>query len=111
MEIFIEDKGNVRVVKLIGELDGNTAPAVQEEVLPLISPGAKILLDMTALDYMSSAGARTMLLIHRQISQNEADVILAGLNADITDMLSITGFLDYFELAETVEAGLAELGE
>lgn len=111
MDIYIEDAGGVTIVALVGELDGNTAPAVQDEVLPLVGPGVKILLDMTDLDYMSSAGARTMLLIYREISQQEGSVLLAALNDEIADMLAATGFLDYFELAASVDDGLAIFGE
>ena len=74
-----------------------------------MGPGGKILLDLTSLDYMSSAGARLLLLIYRQITQNSGDVLLAGLNTEIEDMLSATGFLDYFKVATTVDDGLAML--
>jgi anti-sigma B factor antagonist len=70
----------------------------------------KILLDMTGLEYMSSAGARLLLLIYRQITQNNGDVLLAALRTEIEDMLSATGFLDYFKVADTVDNGLIVLG-
>ena len=111
MKLYVEDVGNVTVVSLVGELDGNTAPDAQSQVLDLMGPGVQILLDMTDLEYMSSAGARTLLLIHRQITQNEGDLILAGLNVEIADMLAATGFLDYFDVAASVDDGLAMYGE
>ena len=111
MEIYVDIVGSVTVVAVTGELDGSTAGPAQDQILPLIQPGARILLDMADLAYMSSAGARTLLLIYRQIRANEGDVILAGLSAEIEDMLAATGFLDYFELAATVDDGLAIYGE
>ena len=111
MEIRVDAIGSVTVVAIAGDLDGSTAPRAQEEVLALLGPDVKILLDLTTLDYMSSAGARLLLLIYRQITQNSGDVLLAGLNTEIEDMLSATGFLDYFKVAMTVDDGLAMLGE
>jgi anti-sigma B factor antagonist len=111
MQIHVDTVGSVIVVAMVGDLDGSTAPYAQAEVLALLGPGAKILLDMTDLAYMSSAGARLLLLIYRQISENSGDVLLAGLNTDIEDMLSATGFLDYFTVAMTVDDGLVMFGE
>jgi anti-sigma B factor antagonist len=111
MEIYVDEVGSVTVVAIAGDLDGSTAPRAQAEVLALVGPGAKILLDMTDLVYMSSAGARLLLLIYRQINENSGDVLLAGLNTEIEDMLSATGFLDYFTVAMTVDDALAMFGE
>ncbi len=111
MELYVEDVGTVTVVSIVGEMDGSTAPEAQDKVLQILGPGVRILLDLTALEYMSSAGARTLLLIHRQITQNEGDLILAGLSIEIADMLAATGFLDYFDVANTVDDGLAMYGE
>jgi anti-sigma B factor antagonist len=110
MEIRVDSMGSVTVVAIVGDLDGSTAPQAQTEVLALVGPGAKILLDMTGLEYMSSAGARLLLLIYRQITQNNGDVLLAALRTEIEDMLSATGFLDYFKVADTVDNGLIVLG-
>ncbi len=111
MEIYTDFVGSVTVVALVGELDGSTAGMTQEQVLPLIEPGVRLVLDLTDLGFMSSAGARMMLLIYRQIVQNEGGVVLAGLSPEIMDMLAATGFLDYFDIAPTVDDGLAMFGE
>ncbi|RPJ02258.1 MAG: STAS domain-containing protein [Chloroflexi bacterium] len=109
MDILVEPVGSVTVVALTGDLDGSTAPQAQSEVLALMGPGCKILLDLTRVDFMSSAGARLLLLIYRQITHNSGDILLAGLNTEIEDMLSATGFLDYFKVATTVDEGLERL--
>jgi anti-sigma B factor antagonist len=110
MDIYVEDVASVTVVSLVGDLDGNTAPRAQAEILPLIGSGARIVLDMTGLEFMSSAGARMLLLIYRQIRASDASVILAGLHSEIEDMLGATGFLDHFEVTGTVNDGLAMFG-
>jgi anti-sigma B factor antagonist len=111
MNIYVDAVGNVTVVTIVGELDGSTAGPAQHQILPLIQPGVRVLLDMTNLEYMSSAGARTLLLIYRQIRANEGDVVLAGLRPEIEDMLAVTGFLEHFTVAATVDDSLAMFGE
>lgn len=110
MEIYTDFVNGVSIISLVGELDGNTAPDTQQTIQGMISAGARIILDMTQLAYMSSAGARALLVIYRQISEANAAVILAGLSPEIADMLSATGFLEYFQLAATVDDGLAAFG-
>lgn len=109
MEINTETVQDVSIVRIKGELDGNTAPAAQAEILPLAQPGCKIILDMSEVDYMSSAGLRMMLVTYRQISGNDGQIVLVGLSDEIRDTMSVTGFLDFFTTHNTLDEGLAAL--
>jgi anti-sigma B factor antagonist len=64
---------------------------------------------MSGVEYMSSAGLRMMLSMHRQASTNKGQLVLVGLSEDIKDTMSATGFLGFFTVQDTVEAGLAAL--
>lgn len=110
MEVYIRDEAGVTVVEFVGELDGHTAPVVQDQVLPLVAPGVQLIIDMSALEYMSSAGLRTMLLLHRQFSAQGGQIVLAGLNDTVHDTMSATGFLDFFALSDTWESGMDAFG-
>jgi len=68
-----------------------------------------VLIDMTRVDYMSSAGLRMMLSIHRQASGNKGQLVLVGLSEEIKDTMSATGFLNFFIIQDTLQAGLAAL--
>ncbi len=104
-----ETLDQVTVVELIGDIDGGTAPKVQEQVLPLAAAGGRILMDLTKVPYMSSAGLRMLLSVYRQISGQNGQVILVGLSEDIRDTMSITGFLDFFTTCDTLDLGLSAL--
>lgn len=109
MDIKIENKEDVTVVKLEGDIDASTAPTVQDEVLPLAKPGSKILLDMTKVPYTSSAGLRLLLSLYRQVTAKDGQLVLAGLSEEILDTMSITGFLDFFILSNDQKEGLEKL--
>jgi anti-sigma B factor antagonist len=109
MEIATRTIGEITVVELNGDIDANTAPKVQELVLPLALPGSKLLLNMTAVPYMSSAGLRSLLALYRQTSVQEGKLVLVGLSEEIIDTMTITGFLDFFIAKESVEEGIAAL--
>ena len=99
----------VNVVELIGDLDGSSAPIAQATVLPLVQPGGAMVLDMTRVAYMSSAGLRMLLSIHRTVLASGARIVLVGLSEDIRDTMSATGFLNFFVIEDTLEQGLHEI--
>lgn len=106
MEINIKTIEDVKVAVIAGDVDATTAPSVTAEILPLAEPGSKMLLDMTGVPYMSSAGLRMLLSLYRQTTAKEGKLVLVGLSEDLKDTMSVTGFLDFFATAETVEEGL-----
>lgn len=109
MEINIKNLAEGTVVELEGDVDANTAPKIQEKVLPMAGPDSKILVDMTKVPYMSSAGLRMLLSLYRQTTAKEGKLVLVGLSEDLRDTMSVTGFLDFFVTCDTIDAGLAAL--
>lgn len=109
MDININKVQDITVVEMAGDIDANTAPSVQEKVLPLAAPNSKILMDMTQVPYMSSAGLRMLLSLYRQVSALDGKVVLVGLSEEIQDTMSVTGFLDFFITCETQDSGLEVL--
>jgi anti-sigma B factor antagonist len=111
MEIDIKTIDQVTVIALAGDIDANTAPAVQDKVLPIAESSPKILLDMFKVPYMSSAGLRMLLSLYRQVTAKDGKLVLVGLSEEIRDTMSITGFLDFFTTRDTVDAGLEVLNQ
>ena len=115
IEINIEthqsDAGSipVSIITLIGEVDATNAALVQQRVMPLSEPGCKLLLDMSKVTYMSSAGLRMLLSIYRQTSSKQGRVVLMGLSDDLKDTMSMTGFLGYFTVLDSLELGIQSL--
>jgi anti-sigma B factor antagonist len=97
---------DVNIVEVSGDIDGNTAPLVQEQVLALAVPGSKVILDMTGVEFMSSAGLRVMVLLYRNITDNNGQIVLVGLCAELQDTMSATGFLKFFTLCSTIDEAL-----
>lgn len=106
MNINVKKSGSVTIVELAGTLDSNTTEAVEQHIIPLIEPDCQILLDMEKVYYMSSAGLRLLLLLSRNISENKGKVILTGISERLKDIMSMTGFLNFFTYFETVNEGL-----
>jgi anti-sigma B factor antagonist len=100
---------DVNVVKLVGDLDGSNASTVQAQIMPLAVANVKMILDMSEVSYMSSAGLRMLLVMYRTINSKSGKVVLVGLSEDIQDTMSMTGFLGFFTYLETLDEGLKNL--
>jgi anti-sigma B factor antagonist len=109
MNIAISKTAEITVVKLEGDIDASTAVGVQEKVVPLAEPGVQILLDMTEVPYMSSAGLRMLLSLYRQVSAKEGKLVLVGVAEEIKDTMEVTGFLSFFTTCDTLDSGIAAL--
>lgn len=97
---------DITVVELEGSIDSATAPGVQTELLTATDGKVKVLLDMSRVEFLSSAGLRILLLVYRQIKARNGSICLAGLSEEIRDVMSNTGFIKFFVMADTVDEGI-----
>lgn len=110
MNLNIRAAGPATVVEIVGELDASTAPTAQQHILLLAKGGGTIVLDMSGVTFMSSAGLRLLLLLYRQVAADGGRLVLAGLSEQLQDTMSMTGFLNFFSAYDSVDAGLKALG-
>ncbi len=110
MEVSRRQMNGVEIVEISGEIDGSTAPDAQAVITPLAQANEKIVIDMSGVGYMSSAGLRMLLVVYRTAAGGGGAVALSGLSQEIEDTMSLTGFLDFFDHYETVEAAVEAVG-
>jgi anti-sigma B factor antagonist len=109
VDVNVKTVQGITVVALTGELTYKTAPDVQERILAQAQPDAKMLLDMSGVPYLSSAGLRVLLTVYRAVSGKGGRTLVVGLADDVKAVMSVTGFLDFFDHRDSLEAGIAEL--
>jgi anti-sigma B factor antagonist len=107
MKVSIKEHAGVVVAAIAGEIDGKTAPEAQSAALAAVRDGAPFIIDMSETTYLSSAGLRVLLIVHRESTARSARAVLVGVRAEIRDVMSATGFLRFFTLADTLDAGVA----
>ena len=109
MEIAVATENGVTVAEISGEIDGKSAPEFQEKILQLVAQGGKVLLDLRQVPFMSSAGLRVMLLTYRESTAKSAKMVLVGMRDEIRASMSATGFIRFFTVCDTREAGMEAL--
>ena len=105
MELNVRTQNSIKIVEMSGELNSDTSASVFETISNQLSDGDRVILDMTKVNYMSSAGIRTLLLLYRALTNVGGHVILVGLSEQLEDTLSITGFLEFFDTKRTLRRG------
>ena len=78
---------------LTGRLDTTTAPELEKELKASLDGVTTLVIDMTALDYISSAGLRVLLSAQKTMNkQGEMKVVHVG--ETIMEIFEVTGFSD-----------------
>ena len=99
MKIEITTNGNQLIASFAGRLDTAAAVQTAEDVKPLMeAEGKEIILDCTALEYISSSGLRIFLGIRKEAAAHGSKVIVRNINADIRQAFMMTGFISLFEI-------------
>ena len=86
------------IATLDGELDTAAALGVENVLKPLYqSDGKDVIIDCTALEYISSSGLRILLNILKGAKAAGSKVIMRHVNDDINNVFKLTGFINIFE--------------
>ncbi|MGM0593495.1 MAG: STAS domain-containing protein [Pseudomonadota bacterium] len=96
-------------VSLAGRLDSMTAPEVEGQLLPLADkPGADLLLDLSALEYISSAGLRVVLMAAKRLRAGKGRFRLCGMSDHVRQVFEISGFLGILTVCDDCEQAISE---
>ena len=106
MQVNFKTQKNILIIAVNGSIDSNTAPEVQEKVLEASADSKNVILDLTEVDFVSSAGLRVILMVYRQIKSKDGKVVLVGVSEEIKDVMTVTGFANFFEMVDVVENAL-----
>lgn len=98
MDIKQSKEGELLMVALSGRLDTNTSPELQDTLAPEIEGVKKVEIDLTELDYVSSAGLRVLLFLHKQCALKGAALSLLNCNDMTKDIFKMTGFDSFLDI-------------
>ena len=111
MEVTSKQFKHCDLVAIKGRVDSSTAPKLSEALDGISAEGRyKIVLDMVALEYMSSAGFRTLIATQRTCKRfNRGEVVLANVPENINSALELAGFTTLFRIFADVTSAVGNL--
>ena len=106
MNVTTLSEADVTSVELEGSIDGKTAPQIREELSAALRQVQNLIIDMSRVDYLSSAGLRLLLMLFREITARKGKLVLLRVSPEIRTVMSHTGFLNFFTLADSRQEAL-----
>lgn len=106
MDVEVHPVKGVQVVDLVGELNSQTASNTYDTVVEQVCNADRVVIDMHGVTYMSSVGIRALLRLYRSLINGGSNVCLVSLSDDLQNVLSITGFLEFFNTYDTLDMGI-----
>jgi anti-sigma B factor antagonist len=104
MELTVEIIGNVSVAKIPGEtLDAGSAKEFKAAAAPMLTPGAKVIFDLTGLRFIDSSGLGALLSCLRQLNGVGGDLKLCGTSKPVRALFELVRMHRVFELCNTSE--------
>ncbi len=99
MEVNFRKEEKALVVSVSGRMDAVSAPDFDKQVEKEIDKGETcFVLDLSRLDYISSAGLRSMLTLAKKLKSKEGGLVLCGLQEMVTEVFEVSGFTTIFEI-------------
>jgi anti-sigma B factor antagonist len=99
MEITVQEFKHCDMITVKGRIDSATAPQLAQALEAANSGGKyKLVVNMSELEYMSSAGFRALLAAQRNSKRyNRGEVVLAAVPDRIREALELAGFTELFK--------------
>jgi anti-sigma B factor antagonist len=106
--ILVQRSAGTAVVRVVGELDIATAPAVADALSRLEAPCDRVVLDLSGLTFIDSTGLRLAIAEHGRAVADGFDFALAGATGRVLNVLRLTGLDVTLPMAPDVTAALGD---
>ena len=103
MKLLTSHAGHdVVLVQVQGELDAHTVRGFEQTLNNLLAQGhSRLVLDVSQMSFISSAGLRAIISAQREVGQRGSQLRICGLNAQARRVFEIAGFGQFLHLSDT----------
>jgi anti-anti-sigma factor len=115
MNVAPRNFADAAVLSVQGRLDQDTCVAftsiLMKSVDAAAAAGGAVVLDLSRLEYISSAGLRCFMLASRQAKAQHAKIAVAALQPMVSEIFQISHFNLVFQVFPTVREALGALSD
>ena len=107
MNLNVGEVDGVTVIETTGRLDTATAPELERAGGELIDAGViRIVLDLSRLEYLSSAGLRVILALAKRLRAAEGELVMCEAGGLVRETLELAGIVGIVPLCATLDDAL-----
>ncbi|MBS8264762.1 anti-sigma F factor antagonist [Mesobacillus boroniphilus] len=112
LNIDMEVKHDVLLIRVSGELDHHTAEQLREQATKALENGEvrHIVLNLEQLTFMDSSGLGVILGRYKQIKQLHGEMVVCAISPPIKRLFDMSGLFKIIRLEPTEEYALERLG-
>jgi anti-anti-sigma factor len=111
MEIREERQGGAVVLAPRGRVDSASSGELEAALLRHLGAGrTRLAVDLGAVEYISSAGLRVLLMLVKKLQGSGGRLVLCAMPDSVRLVFELAGFVPLFEIEGSREAALARLG-
>jgi anti-anti-sigma factor len=104
MKITQNLENGLAIALVEGRLDASSSIDAQKDLENILdAESSRLLIDLSGLDYISSAGLRVLLVIAKKMQQKGGKIVLAALTPNVKEVFEISGFSSIFKLFDSVD--------
>jgi len=105
MELSMKEEKGLTIIKVAGRLDTVTAASFEEQCLDWLNQEkTSLVLDFSTLEYVSSAGLRSVLVVGKKSKASGGSLAICGLTGLVQEVFAMSGFDSFFPNYDSVEA-------
>ena len=93
LNINKDKKGESCVYYLEGRLDTTTAPQLEADIKESIDGVSSLVMDLSQLEYISSAGLRVLLSAQKTMNK-QGSMVVRNVRDEVNEIFDVTGFSD-----------------
>jgi anti-anti-sigma factor len=110
LKIDLEEIEGRTILRIQGRIDAQSAPVLERKIDQLIGEGRlHLLLDFEHIDYLSSAGMRTLLSAAKKIKAKNGMIVLFSLSSDVEEIIRMAGFEKILSICASEREALQQL--
>ncbi len=100
----------IAIYRPIQRIDASNASAAEQDVQNFFEQGTQsMLIDLSDVTYLSSAGLRVLLIAAKTAKARGGQIALASVKPTVKDIITMSGFDKLMAICVDREAGLAHL--
>jgi anti-anti-sigma factor len=96
MKLNVTNEDKICTIMIEGSIDALTSPELEQAISGAAPVCEKMILDMTGVDYISSAGLRTVVAANQKLGKD--NLTLKGLAPNVLEIFRLTGFTKFFNI-------------
>jgi stage II sporulation protein AA (anti-sigma F factor antagonist) len=110
MDVTEERVSGVCILGLPQKIDTTNAKPIEDKILGVIDAGERrLVLDLTRLGYVSSAGLRVFVLATKRLRAVDGELVVFGLTDDVRQIFEIAGFSSFLRIHSSRAEAIADV--